>query len=138
MEEFSKLLEENKAKSDKDQAAGKFELRKVERDSEGKERYIKTSEDDAMFKAKMQQMATFAKQELKNATFEERWKWIEDKKADGNDYYKKQRYDEAIDTYLACLCGFEFGKTISNEKKADVELKLKVPILNNMALCLMN
>jgi hypothetical protein len=53
MEEFSKLLEENKAKSDKDTAAGKFELRKVERDSEGKERYIKTSEDDAMFKAKM-------------------------------------------------------------------------------------
>ena len=138
MEEFSKLLEENKAKSDKDAAAGKFELRKVERDSEGKERYIKTSEDDAMFKAKMQQMATFAKQELKNATFEERWKWIEDKKADGNDIYKKQRYDEAIDTYLACLCGFEFGKTISNEKKADVELKLKVPILSNMALCLMN
>jgi tetratricopeptide (TPR) repeat protein len=38
---------------------------------------------------------------------------------------------------LACLCGFEFGKSISNQQKEDVELKLKVPILNNLALCLM-
>jgi len=55
MEEFNTLLENNKAKG-KDEL-GKFELRKVERDSEGKERYIKTEEEDAMFKTKMQQMA---------------------------------------------------------------------------------
>jgi len=34
-------------------------------------------------------MATFAKVELKDATYEKRWKWIEDKKQDGNDYYKE-------------------------------------------------
>lgn len=82
-------------------------------------------------------MATFAKLELRDASFEKRWKWIEDKKADGNISYKEQKFDEAIDTYLACLCGFEFGKSISNQQKEDVELKLKVPILNNLALCLM-
>ena len=85
----------------------------------------------------MQQMATFAKVELKDATYEKRWKWIEDKKQDGNDYYKEQKYEDAIDTYLACLCGFEFGKSISNDQKSDVALKLKAPILNNLALCLM-
>ena len=50
-EEFNKLLQNNKS-LDKD-AAGKFELRKVERDSTGKERYIKTEEDDALFKTKI-------------------------------------------------------------------------------------
>jgi len=33
---------------------GKFELHKVDRDSEGKERYIKTEEDEAIYKAKVQ------------------------------------------------------------------------------------
>lgn len=32
---------------------GKFELRKIERDCEGRERYIKEDEDDAIFKAKI-------------------------------------------------------------------------------------
>ena len=81
-------------------------------------------------------MATFAKQELRNSTFEQRWKWIEDKKLEGNSSYKEQKFEEAIDTYLACLCGFEFGKGITNEQKHDVEFKLKIPILNNLALCL--
>lgn len=43
------MLEKNKTAKD----SGKFELRKVERDSEGNERYIKTEEDAAILKAKM-------------------------------------------------------------------------------------
>jgi hypothetical protein len=34
-------------------------------------------------------MATFAKLELRDASFEKRWKWIEDKKTDGNISYKE-------------------------------------------------
>lgn len=52
------MLAENKAKRLSGEgegvpANGQFELRKVERDSEGKERYIKTDEDDAIFKGKI-------------------------------------------------------------------------------------
>ena len=53
------MLAENKAKrvssvEGKATAAnGQFELRKVERDSTGQERYIKTDEDDAIFKGKI-------------------------------------------------------------------------------------
>ena len=32
----------------------------------------------------------------------------------------------------------DFGKDITPEQKSDTEKKLKVPILNNMALCLIN
>jgi len=32
----------------------------------------------------------------------------------------------------------DFGKDITPEQKCDTEKKLKVPILNNMALCLIN
>ena len=48
MEEFSDMLKKNKTATD-----GKFELRKVQRDSEGNERYIKTEEDEAIVKTKM-------------------------------------------------------------------------------------
>lgn len=40
MDKFSKLLEDNKSMPQNQ--PGKFELRKVERDSQGNERYIKT------------------------------------------------------------------------------------------------
>ena len=112
-DEFNKLLSNNKA-MDKD-AAGKFELRKVERDSEGKERYIKTEEDDAIFKTKIQQMGQMASMELRNATYDERCKWIEDKKNEGNIEYKAGKYEEAIDFYVGSLCGLQFPKDITKE-----------------------
>lgn len=67
---------------------GKFELRQVQRDSEGKERYIKAEEDDAIWKSKLQQFGIFANQELKDATFDQRVAWIEAKKQEGNEEYK--------------------------------------------------
>ena len=45
-------------------------MRKVERDSEGRERYIKTDEDDAIFKGKIQEMGAIAASELKDSTYE--------------------------------------------------------------------
>ena len=83
-------------------------------------------------------MGSQAAAELKGATYEQRCQWIENKKSIGNELFKKQEYAEAIDVYTASLCGLEFGKGISNDQKEYVELKLKVPILNNMALCLIN
>jgi tetratricopeptide (TPR) repeat protein len=57
MEEFQTFLRQNKSKPALDQHGnplpGKFELHKVDRDSTGRERYIKTSEDDALFRAKL-------------------------------------------------------------------------------------
>jgi hypothetical protein len=51
MDEFNKMLKDNK-NMDKDQL-GKFELRQVDRDSTGQERYIKTNEDEAITKNKI-------------------------------------------------------------------------------------
>ena len=103
--------------------AGKFELHKVDRDSEGKERYIKTEEDEAIYKAKIQQMSAFAQQELRNATFDERCKWIEVKKDEGNVEFKRKNYSGAIDSYMAALCGFAFKKDITKEQKEKVALR---------------
>ena len=51
MEEFQHLLQNNKnleQTTADGKPTGKFELHQVQRDSEGKERYIKTEEDDAI------------------------------------------------------------------------------------------
>lgn len=83
-------------------------------------------------------MSAFAQQELRNATFDERCKWIETKKEEGNAEFKLKKYGEAIDAYMAALCGFAFKKDITPEQKDKVENGLKIPVLNNMALCLMH
>ena len=77
------MLQKNKTADGK----GKFELRKVERDSEGNERYIKTEEDAAILKAKMQQMQVEVLNELKGVDFDTRFQWVLDRKADGNQAY---------------------------------------------------
>ena len=117
---------------------GKFELRKVHRDSTGKERYIKTDEDDAIFKSKVQEMGARAAAELKDASFDERWKWVVDRKEEGNNEYKNKEFEGALDGYLLALCGLGFDKSITQEQKTNVENQLKLPVLNNMALCLIH
>lgn len=112
---------------------GKFELHKVERDSAGKERYIKTSEEDAMFKAKMTQMAGEAAAELKDLDFASRLSWLEKCKQEGNEKYRLNDLSEANDLYLKALYGVESGKDLSSEEKAELTAKFKVPILNNLA-----
>mmetsp|Transcript_5468 Transcript_5468/g.9256 ORF Transcript_5468/g.9256 Transcript_5468/m.9256 type:complete len:197 (-) Transcript_5468:455-1045(-) len=143
MEEFQNMLLKNKempkTTADGKPMPGKFELHKVERDSTGKERYIKTGEDDAYFKAKMQQMAADAMNELKGASFAERWKWTEAKKERGNELFKQGKVTEALDVYLMAMYGVEIGnKELSKEERSEIEQKLKVPVLNNLALCLSN
>ena len=49
---MEEVFKKNKEMKNKDEP-GRFELHKVERDSEGKERYIKTDEDEVLLKTKI-------------------------------------------------------------------------------------
>ena len=43
-----------------------------------------------------------------------------------------------MDAYMLGLCGVDFKKfKVSDDQKSDIDTKLKIPILNNMALSLM-
>ena len=43
-----------------------------------------------------------------------------------------------MDTYMLGLCGVDFKKfNINKQQKSDIDFRLKIPILNNMALSLM-
>ena len=48
-------------------------MHKVQRDSEGNERYIKTEEDEAIHKAKILEMGKHVADELKDADSDKRW-----------------------------------------------------------------
>lgn len=55
----------------------------------------------------------------------------------GNQSFKESNYDDAIDVYIRALCGFEFNKTkLKSEELSYIDNKLKLPILNNMSLSL--
>ncbi len=41
-------------------------------------------------------------------TFNERIKWIEDKRKEGNNLFKQEKFPEAIDEYMKCLCALDF------------------------------
>ena len=45
---------------------------------------------------------------LKDYTYDDRVKWITDKKEEANAIFKQQKHEEAIDTYIQALCGFNF------------------------------
>ena len=65
-----------------------------------------------------------------------RFKWIEETKAEGNEFYRNKEYGQALDKYLNALYGLDFkDQSIEIEKKINFELK--VPILNNMSIWLL-
>mmetsp|Transcript_31588 Transcript_31588/g.48285 ORF Transcript_31588/g.48285 Transcript_31588/m.48285 type:complete len:165 (+) Transcript_31588:164-658(+) len=84
----------------------------------------------------MAQMHVDSANELKGTSFEERWQWVEQCKDQGNVEYKKQNFAEAMDKYIKSLCGLEFGKDATEDQKREVDAQLKIPILNNLAICL--
>ena len=137
MDSFQELLQRNKDLDESKEGSGKkFELHKLQRDSEGKERYVKTSEDETILKSKIAQMGMDVGRELYNASFEERCDWIKKNKEEGNKLYQDKKITEAIDQYTKTLCGFDFKKTVAKDQRKQVEKELMVPILNNMAQCL--
>jgi hypothetical protein len=75
---------------------------------------------------------------LKDHSYEQRCTWIEEQKDIGNKAFRDTNYEEAVDVYMQALCGFEFNKSQLVKKDLDyIDHKLKLPILNNMALSLM-
>ena len=51
----------------------------------------------------------------------------------------ESNYDEAIEVYIRALCGFEFNKNkLKKHEVTYIDNKLKLPILNNMSLSLIN
>ena len=75
---------------------------------------------------------------LKGYSYDERVKWITDKKEEANVLFKQQKHEQAVDTYMQALCGFNFkqkkyGK-LSQKQNRQIDFELKMPILNNMSL----
>lgn len=88
-------------------------------------------------KSKIAQMGMEVGRELYEASFDERCQWIKKEKEVGNKLYQEKKISEATDQYLRTLCGFDFKKTdATREQRQQVDLDLKVPVLNNMAMCL--
>ena len=65
-----------------------------------------------------------------------RFAWIEQVKEEGNKFVKTKEYGQALDKYLNALYGLDF-KDQSIEMEKRINFELKVPILNNMSLCLL-
>ena len=70
-------------------------------------------------------MASEIYEATKDQTFQDRIKWINNQRALGNDKFKVENYDEALDEYMKCLCALDF-KTCTDKveetqaKMADV------------------
>ena len=41
-------------------------------------------------------------------TFTERCKWVESQRQQGNSLFKQEKFPEAIDEYMKCLCALDF------------------------------
>jgi len=82
-------------------------------------------------------MGVDAANEIAGKSFDEKCQWIESNKQIGNNLVKENKLEEALDAYLKSLCGFSFKEDgVSKETIHEKDVELKVPILNNMALCL--
>lgn len=149
---FSQMLQ-NKEVSDK------FELHQIDRDSNGVEKARKVDKEAVAQKTKMSAMAQEVIDAIYQQTFDERLKWIENQRKVGNESFKQEKYPEAIDEYMKCLCALDFRSCrgyvdqttetvkeadkdldkklwITREKEQMAQLQMKIPCLNNMAQCL--
>mmetsp|Transcript_32016 Transcript_32016/g.42428 ORF Transcript_32016/g.42428 Transcript_32016/m.42428 type:complete len:170 (-) Transcript_32016:1704-2213(-) len=141
------------------QTSDSFDLHKIERDSNGVEKAFKQDKDAVANTTKMSAMARDVVEQIFNQTFPERIKWIENQRKAGNELFKHEKFMEAIDEYMKCLCALDFKSCrgyldpttekvkerdsdldkslwISREREVMAQLQMKVPCLNNMAQCL--
>ena len=98
---FANLLE-NKEMSEK------FDLHKIERDCDGTEKAMKVEKDSVAQQSKMNAMAREVTDAIFMQTFSERVNWIESQRKKGNEKFKEEKYTEAIDEYMKCLCALDF------------------------------
>lgn len=113
-----------------------WEIHKVKEGPYGQKRYEKASKKDFVDTTNQVNEVAEVTEELKDATFEERYAWVEKHKDEGNTFYSEGKYGQALDKYLHALYGINFkDQTIEMEQK--VNFGLKVPLLNNMSVCLL-
>lgn len=84
-------------------------------------------------------MANEVAEQIMDQSFPQRMQWIEKIKTGGNDFYKTEQYDQAIDEYYKCLMALDF-KSIKGKVPPEAtpmsDVQVKIPVLNNMAACL--
>ena len=97
---------QNKEMSDK------FDLHKIDRDSVGVEKAFKVDKDQVAQKTKMNGMAREVTEAIMHQTFTERCKWIEEQRQAGNVNFKLEKFAEAIDEYMKCLCALDFSSCV--------------------------
>ena len=137
----------------------KFDLHRLERDCDGQEKAVKADKDDVALNAKMGAMAREVTEAIFAQTFPERIKWIEDQRKVGNELFKQDKFEQALDEYMKCLVALDFHSCrgyldpttelpkerdkdldkslwISKERESMAQLQMKVPCLNNMGQCL--
>lgn len=87
----------------------------------------------------MNALATEVAEQIIDQNFNQRMGWIEGTKTKGNDFFKKELFDQAIDEYYKCLMGLDFNSIKSRvppDAVAMADVQVKVPVLNNMSACL--
>ena len=142
-----------------DPNAAPFDLHKIDRDCNGVEKTTKVDKEAVAQKTKMGSMAREVTEDIFDQTYFERIKWIEDQRLKGNELFKKSDYALAIDEYMKCLCALDFSSCkgyidptteavkkrdegldkslwITKAKEGMAQIQMKVPVLNNMAQCL--
>lgn len=102
-----------------------------------------SGKDEFLTKVNLATVGAEVANEMRGKTWEQRFSWISGVKDTGNQLFKKEKYDEAIDTYMRALCGMDFSqydhlpnKQEDKERELRITRDLKAPILNNIALCL--
>lgn len=58
----------------------------------------------------MKQMAGEIVDEIMDHTFEQRLEWIESQRQKGNQLFKEEKFDAAIDEYMKVLVALDFSK----------------------------
>ena len=112
------------------------EIHSVKEGPGGDKKYEKASKKQFVDTANQVNEVSKVTEELKDYTFDQRFEWVDKHKKEGNEFYKNEQYGQALDKYLHALYGMHFkDQTIEMEQK--VNHKLKVPLLNNMAVCLL-
>jgi hypothetical protein len=72
---------------------------------------------------------------LHDLTWEDRYEWMNHRKLKGNRYFKQRKFVEAQEIYLEAMLGIT--KTgHSKEKLQRMEREMSIPILTNIAQCL--
>jgi hypothetical protein len=136
-----------------------FDLHKVDRDCNGVEKAIKVDKNDVAQQTKMGVMAREIVDAIMGQTFDERIRWIEAQRKVGNDKFKEEKFNDAIDEYMKCLVSLDFSSCsgyvdqttelpkerdrhldkslwITREREIMAQIQMKVPVLNNMAQCM--